>query len=253
MGQSYTPIFFLLPFYHGATRVSTKGRQTVWYQPWFCEQPSGSVESRGACSRSALPWNSGHAVREMAFLCDSPTVSHGSAKETRGGGPWSLYRFKAPIALLSMSATVVGQREKKQQWINRQRTADNSVENSVAHFPAFYEFIIPRAVSPVILTSMQPVWSYHIHSERGAGWLCGQIVALWSLWLWWVGTANVILHYFLFEPYWVSNYNLCPLVLGSLLLNWPCIYVFWSAGLLDKQTMKQTDLFSQALLLQDPA
>lgn len=67
-------------------------------------------------------------------------------------------------------------KKKNQQWINRQRTADNSVENTVAHFPAFYEFIRLHAVSPVISRSMQPIWSSCINSERGAGWPCRQIV-----------------------------------------------------------------------------
>ncbi len=67
----------------------------------------------------------------------------------------SLYRFKAPISLLGMSAAVVRQREKKQQWINRQRAGDNSVENTVALFPAVCEFIRPHAVPLVISKYMQ--------------------------------------------------------------------------------------------------
>lgn len=45
--------------------------------------------------------------------------------------------------------------EKKQQWINRQRAADNSVENTVALFPAVCEFIWPHAVPLVISKYMQ--------------------------------------------------------------------------------------------------
>lgn len=63
----------------------------------------------------------------MAFLCDSPTVSHGSANETGGGGMQSFFRFKA---LLPEHVCCCGE-GKKQQWINGHRAADNSVERAL--------------------------------------------------------------------------------------------------------------------------
>lgn len=71
-----------------------------------------------------------------------------------------------------MSAAV----EKRQQWINRQRAADNSVENTGALFPAVCEFIRPHAVPLVISKYMQLIWCRCINSVSGYGWLCRQIV-----------------------------------------------------------------------------
>lgn len=90
----------------------------------------------------------------MAFLCDSPTVSHGSANETGGGGMQPL-QIQGPYCLTGLAAVVRQRGEKKQRWINRQRAADNSVENTVPLFPAVCEFIKPHAVPLVISKYMQ--------------------------------------------------------------------------------------------------
>lgn len=69
----------------------------------------------------------------------------------------SLYRFKAPLffAVLGMSAAVARRRGGERQWINRQKAADNSVENTVALFPAVCEFIRLHAVPLAISKYMQ--------------------------------------------------------------------------------------------------
>lgn len=90
----------------------------------------------------------------MAFLCDSPTVSHGSANETGGGGMQPL-QIQGPYCLTGHVCCCGEAEEEKQQWINRQRAADNSVENTVALFPAVCEFIKPHAVPLVISKYMQ--------------------------------------------------------------------------------------------------
>lgn len=75
----------------------------------------------------------------------------------------SLYRFKALLPYRACLLLWWG-RGKKQQWINRQRAADNSVENTVAHFPAVCEFIRPHAVPLVISKSMHLIWCRCINS-----------------------------------------------------------------------------------------
>lgn len=107
-----------------------------------------------AWCRSPWPWNSRHAVREMAFLCDSPTESRRSANETEGR-KCRLYRQPAcrPLSpgcavdccvcllLLGKGRKIKaldGQREP-----NRQRNMDHSRKTEQCYFLCYWEFIRP--------------------------------------------------------------------------------------------------------------